>query len=159
LFNNSPIDTAAQVNERSLAKELWLAGGLLMTEPEWLALNRANWDERVPAHLAAESSYDLSGLRAGKHVLHGIEERELGAVAKLRLLHLQCHFGVDTLALAQRGADATGVDFSRPAIDAARELAAEVELPATFVHSDVHAARNAVSGDFDCVFTTWGTIM
>jgi SAM-dependent methyltransferase len=129
-----------------------------MTEPDWLVLNRANWDERVAAHLAPESNYDLSGLRAGNYALHGIEERELGPVKGLRLLHLQCHFGVDTLALAQRGADVTGLDFSGPAIEAARGLATELDLAANFVHSDIYAARQALSGDFDCVFTTWGTI-
>ena len=130
-----------------------------MSEPEWRALNRANWDERVAAHLAPESDYDLAGLRAGHYVLHGIEERELGPVAGLRLLHLQCHFGVDTLALAQRGADVTGLDFSGPAIEAARGLAAELGLAAKFVQSDVYAAREAVSGEFDGVFTSWGTIV
>jgi 2-polyprenyl-3-methyl-5-hydroxy-6-metoxy-1,4-benzoquinol methylase len=129
-----------------------------MTEPDWLVLNRANWDERVAAHLAPESDYDLNGLRAGNYVLHGIEERELGSVTGVRLLHLQCHFGVDTLALAQRGADVTGLDFSKPAIEAARGLAAELGLASNFVHSDIYAARQALSGEFDCVFTTWGTI-
>ena len=130
-----------------------------MTEPDWLTLNRANWDERAPAHLAPESNYDLTGLRAGHHVFHGIEERELGSVKGLRLLHLQCHFGADTLALAQRGADVTGLDFSEPAIEAARGLAAELGLAANFVCSNIYAAREALSGDFDCVFTSWGTIV
>ncbi len=83
-----------------------------------------------------DSDYDLSGLRAGNDVLHGIEERELGPVIGLRLLHLQCHFGVDTLALAQRGADVTGLDFSGPAIEAARGLAAELGLASNFVQSE-----------------------
>ncbi len=129
-----------------------------MSEPDWRLLNRANWDERVAAHLAPESDYDLNRLRAGSYELHGIEERELGPVTGLRLLHLQCHFGVDTLALAQRGAAVTGLDFSQPAIEAARRLAAELGLAADFVQSDIYAAREALSGDFDCVFTTWGTI-
>ena len=72
-----------------------------MAEPEWRVVNRANWDERVAAHLAPESNYDLSGLRAGADALHAIEDRELGPVAGLRLAHLQCHFGADTLALAR----------------------------------------------------------
>jgi len=129
-----------------------------MTEADWRALNQANWDERVGAHLASESNYDLSGLRAGRHDLHAIEATELGPVAGLRLLHLQCHFGLDSLALAQRGAQVTGLDFSRPAIEAARKLAVELGLAANFVQSDVYSAREAVSDDFDCVFTTWGTI-
>ena len=94
---------------------------------DWRALNRANWDERVPIHLGAKS-YDLGPLRAGRGQLHAIEEAELGRVDGLRVLHLQCHFGRDTLTLAQRGADVVGLDFSVHAIDAARELANELGL-------------------------------
>jgi SAM-dependent methyltransferase len=128
-----------------------------MTEPDWRRLNRANWDERVAIHLGPGSDYDVDALRRGRYALHAIEEEELGPVDGLRLLHLQCHFGLDTLALAQRGAIVTGVDFSAPAIAAARALAAEVGLPATFVEADVYDARAAVDGTFDRVFTTWGT--
>jgi len=130
-----------------------------MAEPEWRRLNRANWDERVAAHLAPDSDYDIARLRRGNYELHGVEERELGPVAGLRLLHLQCHFGVDTLALAQKGAHVTGLDFSAPAIDAARALAAEFGIAADFVCADVYAARDAVEGTFDRVFTSWGTII
>lgn len=128
-----------------------------MPEPEWLRLNRANWDERVPLHLPT-AMYDMTDLRAGRHRLHPIEEAELGEIAGLRLLHLQCHFGRDTLALAQKGADVTGLDFSGPAIEAARAIAAELGIAAEFVQSDVYAARGAVEGHFDLVFTSWGTI-
>ena len=69
-----------------------------MSEPEWRRLNRANWDERVAVHLAPGSDYETDRLRQGNYVLHAIEERELGPVAGLRLLHLQCHFGIDTFA-------------------------------------------------------------
>ncbi len=128
-----------------------------MSEPDWLRLNRANWDERVAPHLRAKC-YNLTDLRAANHRLHAIEEAELGPVDGLRLLHLQCHFGRDTLTLAQRGADVTGLDFSGPAIAAARALATEIGIEAHFVQSDVYTARNAVDGLFDRVFVTWGTI-
>jgi len=123
---------------------------------DWQALNRANWDERVPVHLG---SYSLAPLRAGHGRLNAIEEAELGPVAGLRVLHLQCHFGADTLSLAQRGAVVTGVDFSAPAIDAARTLAAELGLAARFVLSDVYGAPQALPEHrgFDLVYTTWGT--
>jgi SAM-dependent methyltransferase len=130
-----------------------------MPEPEWLRLNRANWDERVAAHLAPESDYDVSALNTGRYELHGIEEAELGPVAGLRLLHLQCHFGLDTLALAQRGADVTGLDFSGEAIAAARKLAAETGIEAHFVQSDIYDARANLEGAFDRIYTTWGTIV
>lgn len=126
---------------------------------DWRALNRANWDERVPVHLGP-GGYDLRPLRAGQGRLNAIEEAELGAVAGLRVLHLQCHFGADSLTLAQRGANVTGLDFSAPAIEAARLLASELGLPARFVQSDLYDAPKALPepASFDLVFTTWGTI-
>ena len=71
---------------------------------DWRAANRANWDERVAVHLGAPS-YDLAPLRAGRGCLHAIEAAELPPVAGLRVLHLQCHFGRDSLILAQQGAE------------------------------------------------------
>lgn len=132
-----------------------------MTVEEWRALNRASWDERVGLHLDA-APYDLGPLRAGRGTLHPIEEAELGPVDGLRVLHLQCHFGRDSLTLAQRGAEVVGVDFSAPAIEAAQALAEELGLAdrARFVLSDVYDAPEAVGegAGFDRVFTTWGTI-
>jgi SAM-dependent methyltransferase len=128
---------------------------------DWRAVNRANWDERVAIHLAAPS-YDLAPLRAGQGRLHPIEEAELGLVEGRRILHLQCHFGRDTLILAQRGAAVVGLDFSAPAIAAARRLADELGLAgrARFVESDVYAAPSAIPEPqaFDIVYVTWGTI-
>ncbi|WP_213813856.1 bifunctional 2-polyprenyl-6-hydroxyphenol methylase/3-demethylubiquinol 3-O-methyltransferase UbiG [Glaciihabitans sp. dw_435] len=133
---------------------------------EWLERNRANWDERVPLHVASEF-YDQSPLRAGRGRLYPIEEAELSelypdGLSGLRILHLQCHFGADTLTLAQRGATVVGLDFSAPAIEQARALAAEVGLEsrASFVQANIYDAREALpeAGSFDLVFTTWGTI-
>lgn len=127
--------------------------------------NRRNWDERVGAHLAPEG-YDLRSLRAGSGALNAIEEQELpelfGSLDGKRVLHLQCHFGADSLTLAQRGAAVVGVDFSSEAIRAARGLAQELGLAhrATFVECDLYDAPAALAneGAFDLVFTTWGTI-
>ncbi len=126
---------------------------------DWLVLNLANWNERVPVHLASQE-YDLTALRAGRRRLDMLTEAMLPPLAGLRVLHLQCHFGRDTLVLAGRGADVTGVDFSPPAIAAARALAAEVGLPARFVLADVYGAPAILAepASFDLVFTTWGTI-
>jgi len=126
---------------------------------DWREVNRANWDERVEVHLKAD---DLRLLRAGRGMLNAIEESELGSVAGLRVLHLQCHFGKDTLALAQRGAEVVGLDFSSAAIGAARELTEELGLAsrARFVHADLYDAPEAIRepGAFDIVYITWGTI-
>lgn len=132
-----------------------------MTE-DWRALNRANWDERTRIHLGP-GGYDLSSQRAGAGRLDAIVEAELGPVAGLRILHLQCHIGDDSIALVQRGAaEVVGLDFSTAAIAAARELAAEVGANgARFVTADLYAAPEALPGEaagFDLVFTTWGTI-
>ncbi|MQT13099.1 class I SAM-dependent methyltransferase [Segnochrobactrum spirostomi] len=133
-----------------------------MTEAiDWRAINRANWDERVAIHLKSPM-YDLGPLRAGRARLQPIEAAELGPVAGLRILHLQCHFGRDSLVLAQQGAEVVGLDFSGPAIAAARSLAVELGLEshARFVEADVYDARAAVGepAAFDRVFVTWGTI-
>ncbi|MBY0333579.1 MAG: class I SAM-dependent methyltransferase [Acetobacteraceae bacterium] len=130
---------------------------------DWRALNRANWDERVPVHLGP-GGYDLAAHRAGAGRMGAIEEAELGTVAGLRILHPQCHVGHDSVALAQRGAaEVVGVDFSPAAMAAATVLAAECGVAATtrFVESDLYAAPAALPGEaggFDLVFTTWGTI-
>ncbi|MBV9249810.1 MAG: class I SAM-dependent methyltransferase [Acetobacteraceae bacterium] len=130
-------------------------------EPEWRRLNRANWDERVPIHIASRM-YDQTGLRAGRDRLGAWQEAELGPVAGLRLLHLQCHFGMDTLIFAQQGAEVAGVDFSAPAIEAAQGLAAELGLSgrARFVCSDVYEAPAALPepASFDRVFVSWGAL-
>jgi SAM-dependent methyltransferase len=135
---------------------------MIKTRSEWLAANRANWDERVSIHLASQS-YDLAPLRAGLGHLHTIEEAELGSVKGLRILHLQCHFGRDTLTLAQRGAEVIGLDFSGPAITAARGLADEIGLSprARFVQADLYQSCEAIPAPsaFDLVFMTWGTLV
>ncbi len=129
--------------------------------PDWRALNRANWDERVAVHLGPRG-YDLAELAAGTARLNAIEEAELGPVDGLRMLHLQCHFGRDSLILAQRGAEVVGLDFSAPAIDAARALAARLGLAdrVRFVAADLYDAATAVPApaSFDAVYVTWGAL-
>ena len=132
-----------------------------MSEPVWKATNRAHWDEKVALHLGPRG-YNLTSLRAGHGRLNAIEEAELWPVAGSRILHLQCHFGSDSLKLAQRGASVVGLDFSAPAIEAARQLAAELGLAdrARFVHADLYDAPAAIPerAAFDVVFVTWGAI-
>ena len=125
----------------------------------WRELNRAKWDERTAVHLGP-NGYDLASLRAGRGSLHPVENAELGDVRGLRVLHLQCHIGADTLALAQRGASVVGLDFSPAAIEAAQALATELGLGdrARFVLADLYDAPTAIPepASFDLVFTTWG---
>ena len=131
------------------------------SEPAWRAANRARWDELVAVHLGPRGQ-DLSALRAGRGRLNPIEEAELPPVAGRRILHLQCHIGADSLALAQRGAEVVGLDFSPAAIAAARRLAAELDLAdrARFVEAELYDAPRAIPPphDFDLVYVTWGAL-
>jgi len=98
-----------------------------MADP--IEMNRRNWDERVAIHARdATGFYTLDRFRAGESALHGIEAVELGDVRGKRVLHLQCHIGLDTLRLARLGAAVTGLDFSGAAVEVARRLAEETGL-------------------------------
>src|SRR5208282_1849019 len=128
-----------------------------VSEADWRNANRTNWDERVAVHLGPRG-YDLTDLRAGQGRLHRIEEAELPPLAGKRVLHLQCHFGADSLRLTQRGATVVGLDFAPPAIAAAGRLASEVGLAdrARFVQADLYDAPAAIPepAAFDIVFVT-----
>ena len=125
---------------------------------EWREANRANWDERVPIHASGEF-YDVAAFRAGQERLQPFEIAEVGDVSGKDLLHLQCHFGIDTLSWARRGARVAGLDFSAPAVETARSLASELGLDATFVQSDVYEAVEALEGrTFDVVYTGRGAL-
>jgi len=126
---------------------------------QFFAANRRNWDERVAIHRRDRSGfYAVERFLAGDKQLHAIEWDEVGDVAGKRLIHLQCHFGLDTLILARNGASVTGLDFSPAAIAEARRLAMETGLAAEFVCANLYEARAALSGEFDIAYTTWGTI-
>ncbi len=120
--------------------------------------NRAWWDERVPIHLKS-ALYDLPGFISGKSSLAGYETQELGPVAGLELLHLQCHLGLDTLSWARLGARVTGYDFSRPALEAARELAQQLGVDARFVEGEVKGATKVLGQQFDVVYTGKGALI
>lgn len=125
----------------------------------WLELNRRAWDERVPLHVSS-AFYDNDTFVAGRSSLQPFEVEELGDVGGKSLLHLQCHFGQDTLSWARRGARVTGLDFSEPAIAEARRLADEVGVEADFVVADVYDAVEALGGrTFDVVFTGLGALV
>lgn len=117
--------------------------------------NRAYWDSLVDAHVASEF-YDIPGFLAGKRSLDPMVQAALGAVEGRRLLHLQCHFGQDTLFLAQQGAQVTGVDFAPKAVAAARDLAGRAGLPARFVEGNVLDLD--LGEQFEIVFSSWGAI-
>jgi len=120
--------------------------------------NRARWDEVVDIHVSSDF-YRVAEFKAGHSALDPIVLSELGDVAGQKLLHLQCHFGLDTLSLARLGASVTGLDFSPKAIAAARNLAEETGINARFVEGRVEQAPGLAGTDFDIVFTSWGVLV
>ncbi|HEX6334188.1 MAG TPA: methyltransferase domain-containing protein [Flavisolibacter sp.] len=129
-----------------------------MNEPQsYVDINRKLWEERTPHHIRSDF-YDMEAFLRGKNSLNDIELELLGDVAGKSILHLQCHFGQDTLSLARMGASVTGVDFSEKAIEKARQLAEDLHLPATFVCCNVYDVPMHLQGTYDIVFTSYGTI-
>jgi SAM-dependent methyltransferase len=125
----------------------------------FLDKNRASWDERADIHVEdLTGAYGIERFLAGEDVLYPIEAGEIGDVRGLKVLHLQCHIGLDTLCLARRGAHVTGLDYSPAALRHARELAERAGLTARFVQGEVYDAAALCGTDFDLAYTTWGTI-
>jgi SAM-dependent methyltransferase len=120
--------------------------------------NLAWWQAAAALH-AESDFYDLAGFRSGRDPMRPFEVEELGDVAGLDLVHLQCHVGTDTLAWARRGARVVGLDFSSNAIDVATGLARECGLAAEFVRADVYEAPAALADRrFDVVYTGVGAL-
>jgi SAM-dependent methyltransferase len=117
--------------------------------------NRAFWDEVTPVHI---QSYGVERFLAGERWLPLTILEEVGDVTNKSLLHLQCHFGLDSLAWVRLGAVVTGVDFSPLAIEAANHLSKQAELPANFICSDIYDLPAHLSGQFDIVFTSIGVL-
>ena len=127
---------------------------------ELIAANRAQWDERVGIHLESRF-YDVEGWLRDQPGPRRRETEALGNVEGLRLLHPQCHFGLDTLAWARAGAQVTGLDFSPVAIDAAPPAGARAGLAerATFVCARIDEAAAALDGSvFDVVYVSLGSL-
>ncbi|MEM6488410.1 MAG: class I SAM-dependent methyltransferase [Pseudomonadota bacterium] len=135
-----------------------------MAEADWLADNRAGWDEKTALHAGA-ASYEMASVLAGRGRLNAIEEAALGPVAGLRILHPQCHFGRDSLILASRGAQVVGIDFSPAAIGQARAHARGMAgADARFVEAEIGAAEAALAAEglagpvYDLAYVTWGAL-
>jgi SAM-dependent methyltransferase len=129
--------------------------------PNALETNRALWDRWTQLHMAPQSDYaePLARFRAGQTTLQETEIAELGDLTGKTLLHLQCHFGLDTLSWARRGAIVTGVDFSQEAIATARALSVEAGIAAQFICADVLELEPPAAGErFDVVYTSYGVL-
>ncbi len=123
----------------------------------YLEINKQSWNNRTDAHLQSDF-YDLQNFIKGKSSLNTIELDLLGNLKGKSILHLQCHFGQDTISLNRLGAEVTGVDLSDKAIENAKKLAKETNTNATFICSDIYDLPNHLNKQFDIVFTSYGTI-
>jgi len=124
---------------------------------EYLTSNRDLWNHWTRINFQSKM-YDVPGFKAGKIPLDAIVRAGIGDAAGKTLLHLQCHFGLDTLAWARLGAHVTGVDFSDQAITQARALSAELDLPAQFICCNLYDLPEQLDEKFDIVFTSHGVI-
>ncbi len=133
-----------------------------MAEPrdrsESFAANQQLWDAWTAVHADGEF-YDLAGFRKGGVRLRDEEIEAVGDVRGRTLLHLQCHFGIDTLSWARLGALVTGADFSPAAIRLAREIAADIGIEdARFIESNLYELPDRLDGQFDVVYTSRGAL-
>jgi SAM-dependent methyltransferase len=132
-----------------------------MSSEDWRAINRANWESRVPVH-TSPGGYDLDAFDDPEHISNVVryDVPRLGSLSGLDVVHLQCHIGTDTVSLARLGAKSVvGLDFSPAALAAARELAERAGSAVTFVESDLYAAADSLGTErFDLVFTGIGAI-
>ncbi|MFT3740657.1 MAG: class I SAM-dependent methyltransferase [Breznakibacter sp.] len=129
----------------------------MASEQNYIEINKRSWNERTEWHFKSDF-YDVDGFLKGNTSLKPIELELLGNLKGKRLLHLQCHFGQDTISLARLGAHATGIDLSDKAIAKAKELAGKTNSEATFICCDIYDLPNHLSGAFDVVFTSYGVI-
>ncbi|RCU49534.1 class I SAM-dependent methyltransferase [Corallincola holothuriorum] len=124
---------------------------------DYIALNKAAWDKRTEVHVDSKF-YDVEGFLKGNSSLNPIELAHVGNVSNKSLLHLQCHFGLDTLSWARMGAEVTGVDLSSVAISQARSLASKLALNAHFINQDIYLFGDTNQQQFDIVFTSYGAL-
>ncbi|WP_294230977.1 bifunctional 2-polyprenyl-6-hydroxyphenol methylase/3-demethylubiquinol 3-O-methyltransferase UbiG [uncultured Chryseobacterium sp.] len=123
----------------------------------YLDINRNSWNAKVEPHLKSDF-YFVDEFLKGRTSLNSIELKLLGNVQNKSILHLQCHFGQDSISLARLGAKVTGIDLSDKAIEAARDLARKAQTDTEFICTDLYNLPNILDRKFDIVFTSYGTI-
>jgi SAM-dependent methyltransferase len=128
---------------------------------DYVAINRANWDERAPAHAASED-YGFDRFVSDPEYLSDVvrfDRPRLGDLQGLRGVHLQCHIGTDTLSLARLGARMSGLDFSSAALREARRLAADADSVIDFREAETYDAVDVFGpASFDLVYTGIGAL-
>lgn len=124
---------------------------------DYVEINKKSWNNRTDVHFHSDF-YDNENFIKGQTSLNEIEINLLGDVKGQTILHLQCHFGQDTISLNRLGARTTGVDLSDRAIQRAKELASLTNSDATFICCDIYELPEFLNEEFDIVFTSYGTI-
>ena len=119
--------------------------------------NKDLWNEWTHIHVNSEF-YSISDFISGKRTLNPLEVGEVGNVEGKNLLHLQCHFGLDTLNWARLGAHVTGMDYSEAAIEKAIELAERCQLDARFINCNLYDLPQNLLGQYDVVYTSYGVL-
>lgn len=128
-----------------------------MKNKDYMESNRHLWNEMTPIHVKSDM-YAVDEFKKGRNSLCSIEIEELGDVSGKTMLHLQCHFGQDTLSWARLGAKVTGVDFSDEAIAYAKQLSSDVGIKAEFIRCNIYELDQKLKGKFDIVFTSYGVL-
>lgn len=131
--------------------------GNLFFKMDYIKVNKELWNERTDIHFASDF-YDVKSFIGGKDSLNTIELDLLGDISGKKVLHLQCHFGMDSISLARKGAEVTAVDFSEKAIAKAKELNDTVGTNVRFIQSDVYLLEEVLDEQFDVVFTSYGVV-
>ena len=128
-----------------------------MEYDKYFEANKQGWNKRTAVHKTS-SFYDVESFKKGATSLNKMELEDLGNVKGKELLHLQCHFGMDTLSWAREGAIVTGIDFSEDAIETAKELSREINVPAEFICCNVYDTLQHITRQYDIVFASYGVI-
>lgn len=123
----------------------------------YINVNKNAWNKRVMPHVASDF-YKHEDFLNGKSSLNKIELDLLGDVSGKKILHLQCHFGQDSISLSRMGAHVTGVDFSELAIEQARKDTERLQLNTKFICCDVNELDQHLEETFDIIFTSYGVL-
>ena len=123
----------------------------------YIEINKKSWNNRTESHINSEF-YDMKGFLSGQNSLNEIELELLGDVNGKSILHLQCHFGQDSISLSRLGAQVTGVDFSDKAIAYAKQISTETKNKTSFICCNIYDLPDYLDKEFDIVFTSYGTI-
>ncbi|BCY28762.1 class I SAM-dependent methyltransferase [Flavobacterium okayamense] len=128
-----------------------------MKNQDYFEINKQTWNNKVPVHLASDF-YNQKEFLKGKNSLPEVDQEILGDITNKSILHLQCHFGQDSISMARMGAKVTGIDLSDKAIDEAKKINSALNLDTKFICCNVYDTLEHINEQFDIVYTSYGTI-